>query len=284
MGEWHEMGEWNGTGQLQGRIALVTGGASGIGLASARRLHDAGAQVVLVDLDADAVAKAAADLDGVAVVADVGRPEQWSAVLAAVDAAGGVDVVHLNAGIALGQEDVTQLLEDDYRRIMAVNVDHVVYGVRALVPRLVDRGGGVVVVTASLAGLVAFAGDPIYALTKHAVVGFVRSLAPRLREQGIRVNAICPGMVDTPLLDGPVRALLAAAEFPLIDARSVAEAVFRAVIGDDSGRAVVVQAGREPELFRFARPPGPRVPGAEGAVPPGRLGDAGEIEVRTLGQ
>lgn len=270
------MAEVERTSKLQGKVAVITGGASGIGLATARRLHHAGAQVVLVDLDADAVAEAAREVDGAAVVADVGRLDQWPTVLGALEAMGGVDIVHLNAGIAIGQQDVTQLGEVDYRRIMAVNVDHVVYGVRALVPSLVARGGGCVVVTASLAGLVAFAGDPIYTLTKHAVVGFVRSIAPRLADQGIRVNAICPGMVDTPLIDGPVRELLEAAGFPLIDAQSVADAVLGVVTGDQVGRAVVVQAGREPEVFRFARPPGPRVPGAEGAVPPGWLGDVGE--------
>lgn len=273
------MGEWDGIGELHGQVAVITGGASGIGLATARRFHNAGAQVVLVDLDSASVSEAARELDGVAVVADVGRLDEWSTVLGAVDAMGGVDIVHLNAGMAIGQDDITQLPEEDYRRIMAVNVDHVVYGVRALVPALVARGGGSVVVTASLAGLVAFAGDPIYALTKHAVVGFVRSIAPRLADQGIRVNAICPGMVDTPLIDGPVRDLLGAAAFPLIDPPSVAEAVFRFATGDVTGRAVVVQAGREPEVFRFARPPGPRVPGAEGAVPPGWLGDTGEAVV-----
>jgi len=267
-------------GELDGKAVLVTGGASGIGLASARRFHAGGAQVVLVDRDAEGVTRAAAELAGTAVVADVSQADQWQAILHGVDAAGGVDIVHLNAGMASGQDHLPGLSDDLYRRIMGVNVDHVVFGIRALLPGLLDRGGGAVVVTASLAGLVALPGDPIYTLTKHAVVGLVRALAPRLREQRVTVNAICPGMVDTPLLDGPVKDMLVESGFPLIEADTVADAVYRYAIGEATGKAVVVQAGREPIEYRFSRPPGPRVPGAEGAVPPGWLGDPGEPSAR----
>lgn len=267
-------------GELDGKAVLVTGGASGIGLASARRFHAGGAQVVLVDRDAKGVARAAAELAGTAVVADVSQADQWQAILHGVEAAGGVDIVHLNAGMTSGQDHLPGLSDDLYRRIMGVNVDHVVFGIRALLPGLVDRGGGAVVVTASLAGLVALPGDPIYTLTKHAVVGLVRALAPRLREQRVTVNAICPGMVDTPLLDGPVKDMLVESGFPLIEADAVADAVYRYAVGEETGKAVVVQAGREPIEYRFSRPPGPRVPGAEGAVPPGWLGDPGEPSAR----
>ena len=139
-------------------------------------------------------------------------------------------------------------------------------------PELVARGGGALVATASLAGLVAFAADPIYALTKHAVVGLVRGLALTLTDRGVTVNAVCPGMVDTPLVDD-ARAALAAAQFPLIAPEAVAEAVLGCLLGDGTGQAVVVQAGREPTPFRFSRPPGPRQAGAEGRVPPGLLAE-----------
>jgi NAD(P)-dependent dehydrogenase (short-subunit alcohol dehydrogenase family) len=191
-------------------------------------------------------------------------------VVDAVRGLGGLDLVHLNAGVTTQQGDITALTDDQYRRILAVNVDGVVFGARALVPELVARGGGALVATASLAGLVAFAADPIYALTKHAVVGLVRALALTLTGEGITVNAVCPGLVDTPLVDD-VRPALAAARFPLIAPEAVVDAVLGCMVGEATGQAVVVQAGREPTPFRFSRPPGPRQAGAEGKVPPGLL-------------
>jgi len=152
-------------------------------------------------------------------------------------------------------------------------VDGVVFGVRAVVPAMAERGGGAIVATSSLAGLIAFPGDPIYTLTKHAVVGFVRALAPRLAEQHITVNAVCPSLVDTPLIDGEIRDTLAGAGFPLISPDAVADAVLHCVRGDDTGQAVFVQLGWEPTAFRFGRPPGPRLEAARGKVPPGWLAE-----------
>lgn len=257
-------------GALDQKIAVVTGAASGIGRACATRLAAEGATVVAVDIAGDDVFALAETLAGVAVQADVSRPSDWAAVVKAVRRLGGVDVVHLNAGVTTQQGDITALTDDQYGRIMAVNVDGVVFGARALVPELVARGGGAVVATASLAGLVAFAADPIYALTKHAVVGLVRALALTLADHGITVNAVCPGLTDTPLVDG-ARDALAAARFPLIAPEAVVEAVLGCVLGEATGQALVVQAGREPLPYRFSRPPGPRQAGAEGRVPPGPL-------------
>jgi NAD(P)-dependent dehydrogenase (short-subunit alcohol dehydrogenase family) len=257
-------------GVLEGKVAVITGAASGIGRVSAARFVAEGASVVAVDIADDAVRRVAADLGCLAVGADVSRPGDWPAVVDAARSLGGLDVVYLNAGVTTPEGDISVLSDDQYRRILAVNVDGVVFGARALVPELVARGGGALVATASLAGLVAFAADPIYAMTKHAVVGLVRALALRLADQAITVNAICPGLVDTPLVDD-VRAVLAAAQFPLIAPEAVVEAVLGCVLGDATGQAVVVQPGREAIPFRFARPPGPRQAGAEGKVPPGLL-------------
>jgi len=257
-------------GVLEGKVAVVTGAASGIGLACVTRFAAEGATVVAVDIADDALRRVAGELGGVAVRADVSRPSDWADVVDAVRRLGGVDMVYLNAGVTTQQGDITALTDDQYRRILAVNVDGVVFGARALVPELVARGGGALVATASLAGLVAFAADPIYALTKHAVVGLARALALSLSDRGITVNAVCPGLVDTPLVDD-VRDALAAAQFPLIAPEAVVEAVLGCMLGDGTGQAVVVQAGREPTPFRFARPPGPRQAGAEGRVPPGLL-------------
>ncbi|HXW35404.1 MAG TPA: SDR family oxidoreductase [Acidimicrobiales bacterium] len=269
-------------GTLDGKVAVVTGAASGIGLATSRLLHSHGAALVVVDLDEEGARRTADEVDGTAVPADVSRRESWDDVVEAVRSLGGVDIAHLNAGVTTGQEDISKLRDDEYRRIMSVNVDGVVFGTRALVPELARRGGGAVVATASLAGIVAFPGDPVYTLTKHAVVGFVRSLGPRLLEQGITINAVCPGLVDTPLIDGEIRDVLVESGFPLISPESVAEAVYECVTGDATGNAVVVQLGREPTAYRFARPPGPRAEGVEGKIPPGWLADPGNTEASSV--
>jgi NAD(P)-dependent dehydrogenase (short-subunit alcohol dehydrogenase family) len=260
-------------GSLEGKVAVVTGAASGIGSASARRLASEGATVIVVDVNTDAVKQTADDIGGVPVVADVASVSDWATVVEAAIALGGLDACYLNAGVTTGEQDIVLLTDAQYRRIMSVNVDGVVFGTRALVPLIAARGGGAVVATSSLAGVIAFPGDPIYTLTKHAVVGFVRSLAPWLHERNITINAICPGLVDTPLIDGEIRNTLVGAGFPLIAPEAVAEAVLGCILGTESGQAVVVQAGREAMAYRFGRPPGPREPGAEGKIPPGWLAD-----------
>jgi NAD(P)-dependent dehydrogenase (short-subunit alcohol dehydrogenase family) len=141
-------------------------------------------------------------------------------------------------------------------------VDGVVLGVLRL-RQVMDAGA--IVATASLAGLTGMPSDPVYSLTKHAVVGFVRSMAPLLGS--IRLNAVCPGIADTPMIDGQ-RAELAAAEFPLLAAVDVAEAMWRAVSRGGTGECWFVQPGREPAPFRFANLPGPRADGERAGKPP----------------
>jgi NAD(P)-dependent dehydrogenase (short-subunit alcohol dehydrogenase family) len=224
--------------------ALVTGGASGIGRAIVGRLEQEGAVVQVLDIR-----------DGF----DVSDAAAWESVER-------VDLACLNAGVATGVSSIDELTDDSYRRIQSVNVDGVVFGVRRLAR--VMRPGDALVVTASLAGLTGVESDPIYALTKHAVVGFVRSVAPQLERSGIRINAVCPGFADTPMVDGELRAALDAAAFPLLRPEDVADAVIRAARSKGTGEAWVVQPGREPEPYRFRGIPGPRVAGAEGVAPP----------------
>jgi NAD(P)-dependent dehydrogenase (short-subunit alcohol dehydrogenase family) len=255
---------------LDGKVALVTGGASGIGLATGRLLAEGGVSVCVVDRNGPAAGAVAEELGGLAVEADVSRPEEWPGILeAVVGRFGGVDLAHLNAGVTTGEADVTRIDDDAYRRAVGVNVDGVFYGLRAVVPSMMARGGGSVVATASLAGLIGFSPDPVYCMTKHAVVGLVRSVGPQLAESGITVNAVCPGLVDTPLI-ADARATIEAAGFPLIDVRAVARAVVDRLTGSESGDCMVVQAGRDPVAFRFPRPPGPGG-GAAGRLPPSEL-------------
>jgi NAD(P)-dependent dehydrogenase (short-subunit alcohol dehydrogenase family) len=249
---------------LDGKVAVVTGGASGIGEATARLLASEGATVIVADLDEARGAELALALGGIFVAADVAEPADWSRVLdKARSSCGGIDLAHLNAGTAIGQADIAALSDDEYRRIMRANVDGVVFGLRAIVPAIAKQGGGAIVATASLAGLIPIAFDPIYALTKHGVVGLVRSLAPTLADQGITVNCVCPGLTDTPLIAG-ARPQLEAAGFPLIPPADIAAAVLACMVGDASGEAYVCQVGRPPVPFEFRGVPGP----LGGARPP----------------
>lgn len=180
------------------------------------------------------------------------------------DAVGAVELACLNAGVVTGERDVRRLSDEAYRRILGANLDGVVFGVRRLV-RVMEPGSSIVV-TASLAGLVPTSEDPIYTLTKHAVIGFVRSVAPQLEERGIRINAVAPGFVETPLID---TARFADAGFPLLQPEAVAEAVLLAARDSETGQVWIVQPGREPLRFRFPNVPGPRdASGAAVGAPP----------------
>jgi short-subunit dehydrogenase len=128
--------------------------------------------------------------------------------------------------------------------------------------------GGVIVATASLAGIVPFVVDPVYALTKHAVVGFIRSIAGGLDADGIAVHAICPGLTDTPIMGDETREMLRAAEFPLMAPEQIAEAVVTAATSSTTGTCWVCQPGRTPLPYEFRDVPGPRTKGAKGRRPP----------------
>lgn len=225
------------------RTALVTGGASGIGAAIAALLEREGAEVRVLDIE-----------DGF----DVADPGAWEDV-------GPVELACLNAGVTTGETELAVLSDSAYRRILSVNVDGVVLGARRLAR--VMAPGSAIVATASLAGLVGMAGDPIYSLTKHAVVGFVRSVAPQLAQRGIRTNAVAPGIVDTPLI-ARAREVFGRAGFPLLAPEDVARTVLLAARSGRSGEVWVVQPGREPEPFRFPNVPGARHASGASAGPP----------------
>jgi NAD(P)-dependent dehydrogenase (short-subunit alcohol dehydrogenase family) len=167
-----------------------------------------------------------------------------------------VDLACLNAGVITGESEIAALTDEQYRRSVAVNVDGVVYGVRRL-DRVMPKGS-TIVVTASLAGLTAIPDDPIYGLTKHAVVGFVRSVAGQLAERGIRIQAVCPGWADTPLTTNGFRQELQERGFRLLSPEAVAEGVWAAYKSEGTGEAWIVQPGREPLHYEFKGVPGPR--------------------------
>jgi NAD(P)-dependent dehydrogenase (short-subunit alcohol dehydrogenase family) len=212
----------------------VTGGEGGLGRAIRARLEHEGYEVESLDL---------------ANGFDVSDPAAWERV-------GAVDLACLNAGVLTGE-----LTVQSYRRAVAVNVDGVVLGVLRL-REVMEQGA--IVATASLAGLTAMPSDPVYSLTKHAVVGFVRSMAPHLR---VKLNAVCPGIADTPMIDHQ-REAFAATGFPLLAPDDVAEAVWRAATSDGTGECWFVQPGREPAPFRFPNLPGPRREGERVGAPP----------------
>lgn len=214
--------------------ALVTGGASGIGAAAVELLEAEGIEVEVLDL---------------ATGFDVGEAAAWESV-------GPVDFAFLNAGVATGVGEIADLGDDAYRRALRANVDGVVLGVRRMAR--VMKPGSAIVATASLAGLTPMPRDPVYTLTKHAVVGFVRAVAPQLARRGIRINALCPGFADTPIVDDELRAWVAGQGLSLIPARRVAEAALVAARSAETGRAWVVQPGREPLVYEFRGVPGPR--------------------------
>jgi NAD(P)-dependent dehydrogenase (short-subunit alcohol dehydrogenase family) len=191
------------TGRFDGRVAVVTGSASGIGAGSARRLAREGARVVVVDIDGDGAQRVADELptDALAVRADVSNDHQVDAYMdAAVAAFGRIDYYHLNAGIFGTFTALPDLSADEFDQVMAVNVRGQFLGLRAAFRQYRrQRSAGSIVLTASIASLTGSADLLAYQTSKHAVVGLVRGAALYGGPLGIRVNAVAPGIVPTDL-------------------------------------------------------------------------------------
>jgi NAD(P)-dependent dehydrogenase (short-subunit alcohol dehydrogenase family) len=243
---------------LRDRVALVTGGASGLGRATCLALAEAGARVVVADVDAVGGEEVARRVDGRFVATDVADLEaNRAAVRVAQEHFGGLDLAFLNAGLASGFGLGEDFDAERYRRVMGVNLDGVVFGTHAVLPALRERGGGAIVATASLAGLTGVPLDPVYSANKHAVVGLARSLGPALAPEGIRFNAVCPGFAESAMV-APMREALVDAGFRIIPAETVAATVVGLFAAEDvAGECWFVQSGREPAPFRFRGVPGP---------------------------
>ncbi|RSM46383.1 SDR family NAD(P)-dependent oxidoreductase [Amycolatopsis balhimycina DSM 5908] len=224
---------------MTGTVTLITGGASGIGAAAARRFHRRGDHVVIVDRDTIRGAAVAEEVGGQFVSADVGEPDDNTrAVETTLDAFGQLDEVVLNAGVP-GRCGLHDFTVEGYRDTMRTNLDGVVYGLHACLPRLRRQGHGSILVMAGIAGLTG-SPDLFYATGKYALVGLVRS-APAA--DGIRINALCPGLVDTPAL-APHRAALRAHGLQLADPAEIAAAVETVLADPRTGQVWTVQDGQ----------------------------------------
>jgi NAD(P)-dependent dehydrogenase (short-subunit alcohol dehydrogenase family) len=244
--------------EFSGKVALVTGAANGIGAGVARRLAAGGASVVVADVD-DVRGQAVADeVGGVFAHCDVRDPgHSESAVATAVERFGGLDIAVLNAGIATGFGLGDDFDAERYRTVMGINLDGVVFGVHAALPELRKRGGGRIVATASMAGLMAMPMDPLYGANKAAVVGLVRGLGPVAAADGITVNAVCPSFADTAIITG-FKSTLEAAGMPVMSVDDVVDAFVSVLRDGKPGECWFVQAGRPSAPFTFPNPPGPR--------------------------
>lgn len=243
--------------ELRDKVALVTGGASGLGRATALALASEGAEVVVADLDEAGAREVAEQVGGHFWAGDVSTFEANSRLVDfVVDQAGGLDVAFLNAGIASGFSLGADFDVERYRAAMGVNLDGVVFGTHHALPALKARGGGAIVATASLAGLTAVPFDPVYAANKAAVVGLTRAMGPALMGDDITFNAICPGFAESKIVD-PIREILDAQGVQLIPADTVAATVLKIIRGGATGDAWFIQPGREPAPFQFRNVPGP---------------------------
>jgi len=235
--------------EIRGKTAIITGGGSGIGRATAIRLGNEGARVVIADVNEAGAAETVSAIgeaggDARAVRVDVSRSADIDAMFAFTDEAyGGFDILFNNAGIATGQPRWPDCPEENWLRTVAVDLIAVIESTRKAIPMLRRRGGGVIVSTVSLAGLFGFAADPVYCAAKHGVVGLTRSLAGLKEEANIRVNCVCPGVVDTPLVSSGLQTLTGAAReqaervlaaMPMIAPEEIAQGVVELITDENA--------------------------------------------------
>ncbi|KQQ79783.1 SDR family oxidoreductase [Aureimonas sp. Leaf324] len=214
---------------LSGKVAAVTGGASGIGLECARTFLAAGAEVVLVDHAADRLEAACAALGAGAHAVRIDLTDGASVdtmMPQILEKAGRLDIFHANAGAYVGGE-VIEGDPDRWDRMLNLNINAAFRSIHAVLPHMATRGSGDVIVTSSVAGLVPVVWEPVYTASKFAIQAFVHTLRRQVIKHGIRVGAVAPGPVITPLIDDWPAAKLeeARASKSLMEAKEVADAV-----------------------------------------------------------
>ncbi|HEY6598878.1 MAG TPA: SDR family oxidoreductase [Pseudomonadales bacterium] len=188
---------------LRNRVAVITGAASGIGAACARAFAKQGAKVVVVDINANGARTVAKEIGGVAIPCNIAKEAEVDALVAQTQRdVGPIDVFFNNAGVATGGNPLTTPI-DVWNDQWQINLMSHVYAVRAVLPGMLERGGGYLLHTASMAGILTSQGNATYAVTKHAVVGLAEWLAITYHDKGIRVSLLAPLGVRTPMLGNP---------------------------------------------------------------------------------
>ncbi|AVO40606.1 SDR family oxidoreductase [Simplicispira suum] len=191
---------------LKDKVALITGGSSGIGRAVALAWAREGAKVVVSDVDRGGGGETveqvrAAGSEAIFIAADVGKPEDCEALVrGAVEKFGRLDIACNNAGIGGPQAPTADYPLDGWAQVIAINLSGVFYGMKYQLPAMLKNGGGAIVNMASILGAVGFAGAPAYAAAKHGVVGLTQATALEYSAQGVRINAVGPGFIHTPMI------------------------------------------------------------------------------------